>query len=451
MSIDENISLIKKVLSQQKKAVAEINSLTISLNNSKPNEKEIIINQIDRLKEYMRELNYSLTKPLEECVLNPPLTKNTNKFNTNNTTLNNPNTNNLNTNNQNLSQFPKKNFERSKIVKIEKEAQIQELEKDVIKRLKKTEGKKEEKKKGDSKAYFEFANKIFGNVSKDLIKQKKFKSLTEDLIRSNLEYTSITYLSMFFLNVLIAAGIALFLFLFFLFFNISSELPLISLAREGILKRLLKVFWILIVIPGGTALFMRFFPSLEKRSIEGKINSELPFAAIHMAAISGSMINPVKVFMIIASTKEYPHLEKEFNKLLNEINVYGYDLVGALKDLAKDCPSQKLAELFNGLATTITSGGNLYEFFQKRSETLLFEYKLDKEKSTKAAESFMDMYISMVIAAPMVLMLLLMMMKLSGLGISLGAGLITILVTGGVMMINIFFLIFLQLKQSNNQ
>jgi len=63
----------------------------------------------------------------------------------------------------------------------------------------------------------------------------------------------------------------------------------------------------------------------------------------------------------------------------------------------------------------------------------------------------MDIYISMVVAAPMILMLLLMMMQLSGLGISLGGNMITILVTGGVTLINIFFLIFLQVKQTKSQ
>jgi len=191
---------------------------------------------------------------------------------------------------------------------------------------------------------------------------------------------------------------------------------------------------------------MYFYPSIEKNVLEGRIDSELPFATIHMAAISGSLIEPVKVFSIVSSTKEYPNLEKEFNKLLNEINVYGYDIVTALKNLALNCPSSKLAELFNGLATTITSGGDLYDFFEKRSQTLLFEYRLDKEKRTKAAETFMDIYISVVIAAPMILMLLLMMMKVSGMGVGLSTGMITFLVVGGISVINIFFLIFLQLK-----
>jgi flagellar protein FlaJ len=166
-----------------------------------------------------------------------------------------------------------------------------------------------------------------------------------------------------------------------------------------------------------------------------------------MAAISGSMINPIKIFEIIISTKEYPALEKEFTKLLNEINVYGSDFVNALKNTAKNTSSKRLAELLNGLATTINSGGDLPNFFEKRSDTLLFEYKIQKEKAAKAAETFMDVYISVVIAAPMILMLLLMMMKMSGLGLSLSVGGITLLVVVGVIVINIVFLTFLHLKK----
>ena len=168
-----------------------------------------------------------------------------------------------------------------------------------------------------------------------------------------------------------------------------------------------------------------------------------------MAAISGSMINPTDIFSIIISTKEYPYIQKEFTKLLNEVNVYGYNLVKALKNSAKNSPSLKLSELLSGLATTINTGGELPEFFDKRSQTLLFDYRLEREKYTKSAETFMDIYISVVIAAPMVLMLLLMMMKISGLGLTLSTTMITTMMILGVTVINIVFLTFLHLKQPN--
>ena len=166
-----------------------------------------------------------------------------------------------------------------------------------------------------------------------------------------------------------------------------------------------------------------------------------------MAAVSGSMIDPTKIFSIIISTKEYPALEKEFVKIINGINVLGYNLVTVLRLGASKSPSKKLSELLNGLATTISSGGELPKFFNERAKTLLFEYKLEREKSIKADETFMDIYISVVIAAPMILMLLLIIIQISGIGISISISSITILMVLAVTTINILFLTFLHLRQ----
>ncbi|MEK6884177.1 MAG: hypothetical protein AABY22_31395, partial [Nanoarchaeota archaeon] len=79
---------------------------------------------------------------------------------------------------------------------------------------------------------------------------------------------------------------------------------------------------------------------------------------------------------------------------------------------------------------------------------LLFEYKLDRERRNKTAETFMDIYISVVIAAPMILMLLLIIIKASGLGgINLGIGPLTLIILAIISVINIIFLIILHLKQ----
>ncbi|VVB79254.1 Type II secretion system (T2SS), protein F [uncultured archaeon] len=280
-----------------------------------------------------------------------------------------------------------------------------------------------------------------------LIKEGKFDGLKRDLIKSNLQYLPKSYVSLMFFTTIIAAVISVFIFIFLIFFQLSVTIPFVSIAQESILTRIGKFFWVLALIPLATFFMMYLYPSVEKKSIEGRINQELPFAAINMAAIAGSMLDPTKIFEIIISTKEYPYLEKEFTKLINETNVLGYDLVTALRNRAFNSPSKKLAELFNGLATTINSGGDLVEFFNKRSQTLLFDYRLEREKYTRSAETFMDIYISVVIAAPMILMLLLMMMKISGLGVSLSTNAITLIMVLGVSIVNVAFITFLHLKQ----
>ena len=100
------------------------------------------------------------------------------------------------------------------------------------------------------------------------------------------------------------------------------------------------------------------------------------------------------------------------------------------------------------MATTISGGGSLTLFFEKRAETLLFSYKLDKERRTKSAEAFMDIYISIVIAAPMIMMLLLILISISGMSIGLSLGQLSLIVIASVALINIIFLSLLHLGQS---
>jgi len=322
-----------------------------------------------------------------------------------------------------------------------------ELEKGTLKRIKKKEEVIIGKKIKKPSSYIKNASKLFADYSRKLISKGLFKSLERDLIRANLEFVLPSYIALIFYTTMWAAVIGVFITVFFLFFNIGPALPIITLVDENMATRFLKVFWIMLAVPIITFFAMYVYPSLEKRSEEEKINRELPFATIHMAAISGSMIDPTEIFRIIILTDDYPAAGKEFTKLLNQINVYGYDLVGALRNMAFNSPSRRLADLFNGLATAISSGGDLTEFFDKRASSLLFEHRLEKEKQAKAAETFMDIYISVVIAAPMILMLLLMMLKIGGLGIGLSTGAITISMILGVTVINIFFLTFLHLKQ----
>ena len=302
------------------------------------------------------------------------------------------------------------------------------------------------KEKKPSK-YVQISSKTFYNVSNSLIEKGMFKQLKRDLIKANLEFIPATYISVIFFTTLVSFLASFFVAGFFLFFNIVSLPPFIVPVEEGIATRFLKISWIFVMIPASTFFLAYIYPSLEKKSAESKIKQELPFAVIHMSSISSSMIEPSKIFTVIISTGEYPTLEKEFIKLQNEINVYGYDLVTALKNRSFNSPSRKLSELFNGLATTINSGGDLPGFFDKRAQTLLFEHRLDREKQTKASETFMDIYISAVIAAPMILMLLLIMMRISGLGISLSTTMISLIMVLGVSLVNILFLAFLHVKQ----
>jgi hypothetical protein len=431
--------LLKKNISKEKKSLQEMNSFYNELSKTRDSsERKMIFSQIDSLAKNFVKVNEDVGKQLEEIKmlksLNAPKK------------IKLPSLPEIQREREVIHPRKKVHVEKPKEKKKELKV-IKQLEKQTLKRLRKKEKKVVKKKERKASLYVRMSNKTFGGLSKSLIEKGWFRNLKRDLVKSNMQFLAKSYLSVVFFSTLVTLIASIFIFIFFLFFNFGVNFPFITPVTTNIINRIGSVFWVLIVFPLLTFLFAFFYPSLERKAIETKINQELPFATIHMSSISESLVEPSNIFKIIISTEEYPTLEREFIKLLNEINVFGYDLVTALRNNAFNSPSKKLAELFDGLATTITSGGDLSDFFDKRAQTLLFDYKLDKEKQTKMAETFMDIYISVVIAAPMILMLLLIMMRISGLGLALSTSMISLIMVLGVSVINIIFLVFLQLRQ----
>ena len=429
---NKDLERLKRIIIKEKKAIDELGK-SFYVRVQTPKERDMLLSYRRDLKLFLRKINQTFGKTLYNLSLFRPLT-------------------------QTIEFKPEIKVERALEKKIEKKGEeiqkyispkISGLEKETLKRLKIKEKKKIVKRKDKPSMYVSFANRLFAKMAADLSSEPFFRSVKRDLVRTNLRYLFTTYLALALFTTLISFIASIFVFVFFLFFNLGANPPFITMMQEGILQRTLKTFWVLFLIPFATFIFMYFYPSMEKKSLESKINQELPFATIHMAAISGSMVEPSKIFSIIISTKEYPAVEKELIKLINEINVYGKDLVTALKVTSFNSPSTRFSELLNGLATTINSGGDLPEFFEKRSQSLLFEHRLEKEKIAKSSETFMDIYISVVVAAPMILMLLLILMKISGLGFSLSTGMISLIMVLSVSIINIVFLTFLYLKQPN--
>jgi len=425
---------LKQNISKIKKITGEMASLFNNIEKAKDRrEKKMISSEIGALKNSLKEANNSITETLKRIYLTKPLSEKKPE-----------------SSQPEKIQKPEKKPEK-KIIKKGKSGskELEWLEKATLKRIKQKEEQLTEEITKKPRTYAKTANRLFYRMSLSLVNKKGFQTLERDLVKANLQYTPVTYISMIFFTALLAVFAGLLIFLFFLFFNFGAELPIITRATEKIGIRLLKIFWIPLIIPLGTFVMMYIYPSMERNSIGHRIDQELPFATINMAAISGSLIDPSKIFNIILSTKEYPYLRKEFTKLINEINIHGYNFVSALRKEAFNSASKKLSELYGGLATTINSGGDLPQFFDERAKTLLFEHKLEREKYIKTAETFMDIYISVVIAAPMILMLLLMMMKISGLGIGFSTNTITLIMVMGVTLINVVFLVFLHMKKTD--
>lgn len=429
------IDELKQNVDTEIEVLREISNNLRRLDYANPSERKLLVASIESLKKSMKLINNSLPRMLEDITIAKKLPSKPQETK--------------------LEKIEFKSEEAAMNVTVQKEDREQFLKNlsindNLIKKIKKKTLAQEEDKSDEFKAargYLKVSNRLFLDWALGLIGKGNFKPLSSELRKANIDVLFGSYIAMIFFTVSLSFFISLILMVIFFFFDFQFALAFLAPAPEISLARIGRVFWIPFVFPLLTLFILYYYPSTEKDSLAKKIEQELPFAVIHMSSISGSGIAPVEIFKIIGLSREYPYLRKEIRKVLNQINIYGYDLVTSLNNVSKSTPSQKLAELFGGLGTTITSGGDMSQFFEKRAESLLNDYRLEREKYTKVAEAFMDIYISIVIAAPMIMMILLVMISVSSLQTGFTSGQMTALILLIVSVINVMFLMFLHLKQ----
>ncbi len=427
------IEELRKAVENEIDILREISIFSKKIEGATPGEKKLLLEGMKSLQEKLKSTNDSMAElvnrvetPVEKKIEKKPAS---------------------------AAASPEKKKNGGMLSKMEgKEKVLEELTitETLLKRLKKKKAEKpvEVEEFKQARGYLKLANRFFLGTSDNLVKKGYFSELPAELKKSNLDILFEAYVAMILFSAFISFFFALMLTVFFMFFDLSLSWPFISAYTGSIASRLIKVIWLPLIIPIAVFIILYYYPTIEKNSISKRIDEELPFAVIHMSSISGSGIEPTEIFKIIAKGNEYPFLKKEIRKILNQINIYGYDLVTALNNVSKSTSNPSFSELLAGLATTINSGGSLSEFFQKRSESLLMNYKLEKEKAIKVAETSMDIYISVVIAAPMILMLMLVMISVSGIQIGFTPYELTFLTIGGVALINIVFLGYLQTKRT---
>jgi flagellar protein FlaJ len=168
-----------------------------------------------------------------------------------------------------------------------------------------------------------------------------------------------------------------------------------------------------------------------------------------MAAVAGSGVNPVAMFKLISMSDEYGEICKEMQKVVDFIDVFGYDLTTAIKTVALATPSPRLKEYLNGIISTINSGGDIKGYLVVKSGEAMLAYRLEREKYTEAITTYSDMYTGILVAAPLFFIAALSLVSI--LGGNIGGISVDALVAFGtyvaIPILNIMFILFLELNQ----
>lgn len=265
-----------------------------------------------------------------------------------------------------------------------------------------------------------------------------FRYLYNALRLANIRMLSNTYVNVM---VFVSVFFTIVTFPFYAtFFSALQNPPAVMLVKSALLS----------VISGVSSFFAFYgYPYGKIRQRARNIKTNLPFAINHMAAVASSGVPPVKMFKLIAESKEYGEISVEIEKIVEYVELFGYDFLTALKSVSATTPSEPLKEFFEGMISNIESGSELKVYMNEKSKEALLEYQLERQKFTETISTYSDIYTGILIAAPLFFVTALSLVSILG-GVVAGIPIDTLIIMGTYIIIpllNIAFIIFLQMTQ----
>ncbi len=167
-------------------------------------------------------------------------------------------------------------------------------------------------------------------------------------------------------------------------------------------------------LTAGVFLFFYSYPysRVKERQRDMKIN--LPFAINDISAVAQSGLPPTEMFRLVARTREFGEISVELEKVVEMINLFGYDFLTAINTVAANVPEPEFREFLTGLLTTVESGGNIKDYLIDKSKETMLNYKLEREKYIQLISTYSDLYLGLLIAAPLFFVITLSLISILG-------------------------------------
>jgi archaeal flagellar protein FlaJ len=236
-----------------------------------------------------------------------------------------------------------------------------------------------------------------------------FRDMDTNLQKAALKFNFKAYVSLTIFTTAVAAviaGVAVPAFL-----TVVFEVPLFPTLLFGLGAALL--------VGAFSVVGFYFYPIYQADKHRREIDDELPFTAGYMAILATAGVSPEKIFAALASLKQPLAASSEAKDVVRHVNLFGMDIISALEKASGRTPSKKLQEILEGIISTMHSGGNLAEFLREKFKANIRLRKLSLKKFGNTLSMLAEVYVALLLTAPLLFVIMLSVMSVMG-GGSLG-------------------------------
>ena len=155
---------------------------------------------------------------------------------------------------------------------------------------------------------------------------------------------------------------------------------------------------------------LKIIPAFRVKNRAAKLSEEIPHFIGYMSTLATSGLSLEGIFKAIAKEETNEDIVKDARFIVRNIDILGMDLITAIKDLISRTPVGSYSELLDGAIVTVSTGGDLKEYFNATAKVQLAEKKMLLQKTTEALGSVAEIYTILLIVFPLLAIIMLSIM-----------------------------------------
>ncbi|MHB8633055.1 MAG: type II secretion system F family protein [Thermoplasmatota archaeon] len=242
------------------------------------------------------------------------------------------------------------------------------------------------------------AYKLFGGAAR---RASGFNPhLRQALLRAHLPLRPDAYMASAYLTMLLAF--------------VGTAVPLLALIVAqvtGVVAVPGRIYLFLVPVPFVVTLMVYLLvlilPDVQALSRGRRINAKLPYAINYLSTMASAGATPQALFAGLARQKVYGPVAEDAALITRDLQVLGLDILSALGKATERSSSPRMQDLWQGIVTTLSSGGDLKTYLNNKAEQFLLENRQDQHRFLDSLGVLAESFVTVVVAAPLFLIIIL--------------------------------------------
>ncbi|NOY11365.1 MAG: hypothetical protein GXO67_04625, partial [Archaeoglobi archaeon] len=188
-------------------------------------------------------------------------------------------------------------------------------------------------------------------------------------------------------------------------------------AAEKLRLYMLEYYFLLSVIPGYVAYrlvkyLILSYPFFVRDRRKGEIDLYVPHVINMMYGMAVGGLSPVEIMREISKLEHlFGELSVEFREVLKNFEVFRKDIFTSLRYVRDTTPSRRLSAFLDSLIVVLQGGGSFSSYLKSKSEEYEEEQEITFSEATSFMEILFEIYISIFMMFPMLLLIVLVVSK----------------------------------------